>query len=185
MKDFEIRRILRESALFEYLNDADSKVVEEFDLPVAGARIDVAVFNGALHGYEIKSASDTLLRLPNQIIAYSYIFDYLTIVTEDKHYGKVKAIIPEWVSIAICSNNREYKFFVKHEGRQNPNKNGFYIAQLLWRSELIELLMEQGLCFKKKLRNWALCEIAALNIEPNKLSQLVKDKIKKRDNWRT
>ena len=99
MRDFEIRTHLKTSILKKYYSDINSKVVEELNLPVAKARIDLAVINGYLHGFEIKSASDTLQRLPSQLIAYSKVFDYLSIITEDKYHHKVINILPDWKSV--------------------------------------------------------------------------------------
>ena len=48
-------------------------------------RIDVAVLNGEMCGYEIKSDRDTLERLPFQIEIYSKEFDKLTLVVGRRH----------------------------------------------------------------------------------------------------
>src|SRR5690606_8431363 len=109
MKDPCIRQLLRETELSHYLNDADSKVVEELELPVAGARIDMAVINGSLHGFEIKSASDTLQRLPGQIEAYTKVFDYLSIVTEVKYENKILDFVPSWIGIYVCQDKKGIK----------------------------------------------------------------------------
>lgn len=184
MKDYQIRKIVRETELLTYIEDNNSKIIEEMDLSVAGARIDIAVLNGAFHGYEIKSASDNLDRLPHQIVAYSYIFDYLTIVTEEEHYKKIKKITPSWVYIAICENDCENKITFKHKGRKNPKKDGFFIAQLLWRSELFEILNENNIFFKKKYTNWKLCKILSEKIDSEILSNIVRVKMKMREKWR-
>ncbi len=185
MKDFQIRKILRKTELSQFLNDGVSKVVEEMKIPVAQARIDMAVINGAFHGYEIKSASDTLQRLPNQLIAYSYIFDYLTIITEKKYHQKIIDAVPSWVGVAVCSNKvKEKKFVMIQEAKPNINKNKFYIAKLLWHDELVEVLTEQEIAFKKKSRNWILCEILSDNLQLDKLSEIVREKLKKRNNWK-
>ena len=44
----------------------NSRVVDELELLRGVVRVDVAVISDTLHGYEIKSASDNLIRLPNQ-----------------------------------------------------------------------------------------------------------------------
>jgi len=59
------------------------------------ARIDLAVVNGKLHGYEIKSDADTLKRLPAQAEVYSAVFDLVTIVVGEHHLDTVRAIVPE------------------------------------------------------------------------------------------
>lgn len=186
MKDFEIREILKETELRGHISDFSTKIVEELDLPVAGARIDIAVINGSFVGYEIKGASDTLKRLPNQIAAYSHVFDYLTIVTESKYAERVKQIAPPWVRIAICSADSTIKGKLKviRKGRKNPDRNGFFIAKLLWKDELFEILNDQQISFSKKHRHWTLCETLSTKLSVNLLSELVREKLKARKNWK-
>jgi len=183
MHDIDIRLILKSSFLQQYYNDPTSKVVEEMRLPVAGARIDMAVINGHFHGFEIKSASDTLQRLPNQLIAYSYVFDYLTVITEGKYFEKVLNIIPDWVGLSICSNN-EQPIEIIQQSSLNNNRNGFYIAKLLWRNELVDVLNQHQIPFKNKFRNWILCEILSESIDTEALSLMVREKLKIRTDWK-
>ncbi len=186
MKDANIREIMKRTELSQYINDPFSKVVPELKLPVVKARIDIAVINGHLHGYEIKSASDTLQRLPSQLTAYSKVFDYITIVTELKYHERILNIVPEWVGVCVCSDNKnEKEFEVKKVATINSNKEGFFISKLLWHDELVEALTEQKIPVNKYARNWILCEIMARHIPINKLSEIVRDKLKKRENWKS
>lgn len=185
MKDPCIRRLLRETELSHYINDNDSKVVNELSLPVAGARIDMAVINGSLHGYEIKSASDTLQRLPAQIEAYSKVFDYLSIVTEGKYHIKLKKTIPSWVGLILCDDSNGVKTVKQvRKPKRNKNVKGFYIAKLLWKEELMECLSEHQIPFKKKDRTWILCEILESNLDIETLSLSVRNKLKSRIDWK-
>src|SRR4029077_11388986 len=139
-------------------------------------RIDIAVINGHLHGYEIKSASDTLQRLPSQLVAYSKVFDYLTIVTELKYYQRILDIIPAWVGVSVCSDkNDEEEFKTIKPCELNQTKDSFYIAKLLWRDELIEILAEQKIPFRNKDRNWILCEAISMNMEISSLCNVVRE----------
>lgn len=181
MKDPNIRHLLRQTELLQYLNDPRSKVVEELKIPVAKARIDMAVINGAFHGYEIKSASDTLQRLPSQLVAYSYIFDYLTVVTEEKYHDKILELIPAWVGLSICCGD---SIETIQKGFSNPQKNGFHIAKLLWNEELIDILTVLNIPFKRQQRNWLLCEILSQNVEIEELSLIVRERLKQRIDWK-
>lgn len=185
MKDPCIRQLLKETELAHYINDNSSKVVNELSLPVAGARIDMAVINGSLHGYEIKSASDTLQRLPSQIEAYSKVFDYLSIVTESKYFLKLKKTIPSWVGLIVCDDKDGVKT-AKQVRKPILNKKveGFYIAKLLWKEELIDCLTEYRIPFKKKDRTWILCEILESNLDIQTLSLAVRNKLKSRIDWK-
>lgn len=184
MRDFDIRPLLRKTVLQSFYNDESSKVVEEMQLPIAGSRIDMAVINGHFHGFEIKSAQDTLQRLPGQVASYSYVFDYLTIVTEEKYFKKIVDLVPEWVGVIVCDESTETIISVIRKGEKNPNTNGFYIAKLLWRDEIIEILNSRQIQFKKKARNWILCELLAQQISVGELSQIVREKLKSRQDWK-
>ncbi|HKO81263.1 MAG TPA: sce7726 family protein [Chitinophagaceae bacterium] len=185
MRDIEIRQLLRSTQLSKYFADSESKVVEELKLPVAQARIDIAVINGHLHGFEIKSAVDTLQRLPGQITAYTKIFDYLSIVTEGKYYQKILDSTPDWISVYTCTEKAgKCKIVQVRSGSKNKNKEGFFIAKLLWREELIEVLTEQKISFKQKERNWLLCEALANNMTVPELSKIVRTKLKQRIDWK-
>ena len=184
MRDFEIRQVLKRTELSGYLTDGTSKVVEELNLWTTGARIDIAVINGNLHGYEIKSASDTLQRLPNQLEAYGKIFDYLSVVTENKHYGKVYELLPKWVGLYVCNEKSINSIVEIRPPTFNSNKSGFHLAKLLWRDELISVLTEHNISFRKRDRNWILCEVLSDKIEMLKLSDIVRSKLKCRVNWK-
>ncbi|UPK71420.1 sce7726 family protein [Chitinophaga filiformis] len=186
MRDYEIRDVLKQTHLFKYYHDEKSLVVDELDITSAGARIDIAVVNGQLHGFEIKGASDTLNRLPYQIEAYRKIFDYLTIVTEEKHYGKVSEIIPDWVGVILLDEGEHGEITIeqKKEAQFNSQKDAFFLAKLLWKEELLSLLKDLNIPHKKNLRTWLLCELIAKSIEVEELSSLVRSIMKKRSNWK-
>jgi hypothetical protein len=59
------------------------------------ARIDIAVINGKIHGFEIKSEQDNLERLPSQVELYNNVFDTITIVAAENHFNKLNEIIPK------------------------------------------------------------------------------------------
>lgn len=183
MRDFEIRGIIRKTLLNKYYLDRSSKVVEELDLPVARARIDMAVINGHLHGYEIKSSRDTLARLAGQIVAYSKVFDYVTVVTEARYESKLLVTLPEWVGVSRCIEEGEVVQI--RACKLNVNKEKFYLAKLLWRDELIEVLQTSSIRFRKADRHWTLCEQLAEAVDVDTLSGIVRRTLKSRSNWKS
>lgn len=186
MYDFAIRSLLQKTELLQYIDDPNSKVVDELKLPITKSIIDIAVINGHLHGYEIKSASDTLQRLPNQLVAYEKIFDFITVVTEKKHYNKIYNVIPDWVGIGLCyATDGQRAFELLRPPVFNNNKEGFFIAKLLWHEELISILSEFKVPFKKNMRNWILCETLAKHLDTDSLCNVVRQQLKKRKNWKT
>ena len=68
MKDIDIREELRNTTPSQFKYDSTTKIVEELGLSEGAFKIDIAVINGSLIGYEIKSEEDTLL--------YSYFFKF-------------------------------------------------------------------------------------------------------------
>jgi hypothetical protein len=183
MKDADIRPILKATVLKDYISDPLTRIIEEMDLAASGARVDIAVLNGCIHGYEIKSASDTLKRLEQQIVAYSKVFDRLTIVTEPKYIEGVLAVAPDWIEVIECIEG-ESNILIKRIGDLNTNQNGFNLAQLLWREELEKLLQIHCIHYNRKLTKWKLSELLGSRVPVEILSNNVRELLKSREFWR-
>lgn len=185
MRDIDIRPILKTTLLKEHYSDPNTKVVEEWDLAVANARIDMAVLNGHFHGYEIKSSQDNLERLPNQLVSYSKIFDQLSVITEEKYATKILKIIPDWVGVTICYQEGESaKIECIKPCEDNKSQQGTYLAKLLWQPELKEIYRENNIPINNRLNSWGLClELSTLFTTPD-LSNIVREKLKCRQNWK-
>lgn len=185
MRDYEIRKVLRETTLKKFIKDSDSKIVDELDLPITKSRVDIAVVNGHLHGYEIKSARDTLHRLPHQIEGYTKIFDYITVVTEGKHHERILKLLPEWVGVQLCNQTSNgVKIKTIRKPYYNKNKKGFFIAKLLRRDEVINILKRYDISYSNKDTLWRLCENLEENLALNKLSKVVRETLKMRQDWK-
>lgn len=186
MRDFEIRQHLKVLHLHDYYCDRESKVVDELELPVTGTRIDVAVINGSFHGFEIKGASDTLSRLQYQIEGYTKVFDYLAVVSEKKYLDKIIELVPEWVSVIECVNDNGYISLseVQH-GSRNIDTNPFFQAKMLWKEEMINLLSNHNIKFRKSDRTWLLCEAIVNNFDKQSVSNHVRTILKNRANWKS
>src|SRR4029077_13805561 len=57
---------------------------------------DVAVVNGALDGFELKSDRDRLDRLARQSEIYGAVFDRMTLVVGPRHERQAARMIPDW-----------------------------------------------------------------------------------------
>lgn len=136
-------KIVREK-LISYLssNDKNSYVVEEFDIDNGSVRADVvAVSNNMVHGYEIKSDSDTLLRLPNQVKYYNQVFSTMTLVVGVEHVVDALYLIPDWWGVVIASNSEgPVNLNVIRECKINQSINYKTLADLLRKNELIDIL---------------------------------------------
>lgn len=62
--DLIIREALKRLLENRHAKDKKVRIIEELGVHHGTARIDIAVVNGIMHGYEIKSDQDTLQRLP-------------------------------------------------------------------------------------------------------------------------
>lgn len=186
--DPDIRKILYNKFLDtkEFYSDDSTMVINEMNVCGGVSRVDIAVINGKLHGYEIKSEQDTLERLPMQMDSYNKIFDKMTIVTGEKYINKVEEIVPEWWGIYYVSTKKnEIELKRKRAGRINRDVDILQITQLLWKDELIELLNIHGINkgIKSKTR-FALCQIVIDNIDYEAIKLFVNLKLKARPTWR-
>jgi len=141
-KDIEIRSALYEKKLKVFCAAPDTIVVDELGLSHARARIDVAVINGCVHGYEIKSSLDTLKRLPAQLSLYTQCLEKLTLVCARRHIEHVASITPNWCGILMAEKSVRgaVKFTTIRRGSSNTHIDPVQLAHLLWRPEAVALL---------------------------------------------
>lgn len=141
-----IRIALRDRHLRHHRGRRDVLMIDELGLAHARSRIDFAVFNGPLHGYEIKSAGDTLDRLTRQLATYTSALQKLTLVVATRHLGDVSAIIPDWCGLTeIIEGPRGGITFASHRrAHLNPDLDPFMLAHLLWHPEAQSLLRARG-----------------------------------------
>ena len=171
MHDAEIRQILNRGPLDSYRREPDTRVVEELGILEGESRIDIAVVNGHLHGFEIKSEYDSLNRLPQQVSAYNRVFDKLTLVVSPKHLKASCRIVPPWWGVLVVEEaQREVQPELAElvPSKINDTVEAFAVAQLLWRDEAVALLGEMGaskkLLGRPRLVLWqALSELLSLS----------------------
>jgi len=73
--------------------------VAAFEVNVKGSRVDFLVINGNTEGFEIKSKIDTLNRLKKQVGDYKDVFEYNTVLIDEKHITSLQKILPEYYGI--------------------------------------------------------------------------------------
>ncbi|MBH5370956.1 sce7726 family protein [Bradyrhizobium glycinis] len=147
MRDFDVRQALRRDLDEQHRGDGRTRIVEEMGIWAGSVRVDIAVINGELSGYEIKSARDTLARLPAQQELYSQVFDRVTLVVADHHSKKASALIPDWwgVMIASMANGLAVRLQQDRPSYGNPGVDALQVARLLWRPEAVAILERHGL----------------------------------------
>jgi len=110
MQDSDIRKLLHPYLKKGNRKYKDTIIIDEFDLCSGLSRIDVAVVNGVIHGYEIKSEEDTLTRLPNQINYYNKSLEKISIITNKSHLKKIKKLVPNWWGVLTIKSDGKKKF---------------------------------------------------------------------------
>ena len=186
MRDLDIRRALYAEMQRCHGSDPETRVVDELGLCQGTARIDVAVVNGSVHGYEIKSEHDTLARLPSQTDVYNRALDFVTIVTARSHAKKAKAFIPKWWGV-LYATEANGLVELKHvrRARRNPEVDPLAVAQLLWREEALDALQQHGLSAgmlsKPRLALW---KRLATELSLDELRAVVRRCLKQRRDWR-
>jgi len=185
-RDIDIRTKLHKDFCVKYGSDEDTLIVDELNLCQGDARIDVAVINGIMHGYEIKSESDTLERLPGQISIYNQVLDKVTVIVGLNHYDKVVNLVPDWWGIKVVAHNKKgFEIKTRKRNKKNKDVNPYSVAQLLWRDETLEVLAKFGLDkgYKSKPKS-DLWERLAANLPIDQLKFEVREKLKSRSGWR-
>ncbi len=184
-------RTILEKGLEKYNleNKPPAKIFEEFSVRHGIARIDIAVINGIIHGYEIKSDRDTLERLSEQMDKYNAVFDKLTLVVGRRHLYNAINIIPDWwgIMIAKIDMNNKVVFYTIREEEDNPEQVGISVARLLWREEALRILEEQNEAtgFRSKPRDLIYKRLTSvLDVETLK-EQVKYTLLVSRKNWRS
>ena len=185
MNDADLRLAVIEA--LDSLPPADDAVlIEELGLRHGAVRLDIAVVNGRLEGYELKSEQDSLRRLPRQAATYGEVLDRMTLVAASKHLGSARDLLPPWWGIVEASVVDGGVVLTElREARANPRVEPAVLAKLLWRDEALEALEEAGNA--EGLRSATRSRIYARlteTLELRALRSLVRNRLRRREGWR-
>lgn len=187
MKDSDIRAALKYSLQKRYSSDPNTVIIDELGLNNGSSRIDVALVNGIIHGFEIKSDCDSLDRLPDQIRFYSSVLDRVTLIVGYKLAGKALKMIPEWWGVKLAEKLPTGGVLLTEarSPKNNLQKEKLSVVKLLWRNEALELLEEidsiKGMQSKpKKIIYEKIAEIGQLEA----ICSRVRYQLKNRKDWR-
>jgi len=186
--DLEIRNALHRKVLKVNHQCRSTIIVDELGLAHGKIRIDIAVLNGHLHGYEIKSSRDNLARLPDQLNEYRRSLQKLTIVVAPNHVDEVLKIAPKWSGIIEASKGPRGAINFKTLRRAiiNPEIDGVALAHLLWRKEAAEFLAKLGASpIDAKKPRKQLYEAIAEEASVSELTNWIKEKFMARETWRS
>ena len=164
-----IRTSLHRRLVVKHRKEADTVVIDELGLCRGSARVDIAVVNGQLHGYEIKSDRDSLRRLSVQADLYSRVFDRVTLVCGQRHVSRALDIVPPWWEVLwIESTSQDPTFRTAKRGRKNQERDIRALAELLWLEEAMALLAQRnalrGFRGKSRADLWdRVCELLGID----------------------
>lgn len=141
MRDHDIRAALRAKLSRDFAGDDNTRIVEEMGVWSGSVRIDMAVINGELSGFELKSDRDTLERLPFQADLYSRVFDRVSLVVGERHFQTAVDYVPYWWGVLIATQDHQrIRLELKREAELNPSPEPYLVAQLLWKEEALSVL---------------------------------------------
>lgn len=183
MRDLDVRIALRRELSRQHAGDDRTLIVEEMGVWSGSVRVDIAVVNGELQGFEIKSAKDTLSRLCAQEALYSQVFDRVTLVIGDKHLQKAMALVPTWwgITIATSDDNNTVSLSSYRASETNPALNALQVARLMWRDEMIDILERHSLLRGLKSANVEKLRHKAIEaLAPDLLRLEVRETLKRR-----
>ena len=187
MNDAQIRQGFHRKVLQRYHTCTDTLVVDELGLKHGKCRADIAVINGYLNGFEIKSDKDSLYRLSEQVAIYNLVFDRVTAVVTKRHVESVQEILPEWWGIVVCYRGPRgaVKFCTKRKSTLNRNVDAFSVAQLLWSEEARETLSKMGVSPRilRKNRSVLYRHLADL-LSMSELRRIIRNSLMARTDWR-
>ena len=185
MRDSDIRAALTAQLQRDHDGDPNTLIRQEMGLCAGERRIDIAVINGQLSGFEIKSDYDTLIRLADQAAAYGRILDRATLVTTRRYLTPATDMLPTWWRI-ICAQAGEAALTLTliRAGEENDDQDPMAIAQLLWRDEALQELRFRGLAQgMANKRRWLIWERLAAEVPLQELKQVVRDRLRARQEW--
>ncbi|OYX02412.1 MAG: hypothetical protein B7Z15_18975, partial [Rhizobiales bacterium 32-66-8] len=141
-RDADIRPALRARLGRRHAAHDDVVIVEELPVARGGSRLDLAVINGRIEGFEIKSARDTLDRLRRQVALGSPAMERATLVAAPDHIPEALHLLPDWWSVVLAEMGprgaihfRQYR-----RGGMNPQACPRAFVDMLERKEIVALL---------------------------------------------
>jgi hypothetical protein len=187
MRDRDIRAALWKLLGEEHSDDAETLVLDELGICEGATRADVAVVNGSLSAFEIKSDRDTLARLPRQIEAYQRVFDNVTVIVGGRYVERILGSVPSsWGIMQAAMEGDSVALETMREPSPNSAVDPMSLVQLLWRDEALSLLEERDLAkgLRSKPRRVLWQEIVN-HFSPTDVGEAVRGRLKAREGWRS
>lgn len=123
--------------LAKQAESSEARVVEELQIELGAARVDIAVISQQLQAFELKSDLDNFGRLHNQIHAYNRVFDRITIVTGPQYRQGALEVVPSWWGVIQAERLEDgaIRLIEVRAAQANQLQEPRSIASFLWREE--------------------------------------------------
>ena len=187
MRDRDVREGVWHWLEREHAGDDDTLMLDELGILNGSTRIDIAVVNGEIAGFELKSERDTLERLPMQRDLYNLVLDRVSLVVAENHRDKAVELIPAWWGLWIAHPiiGSCVEVSQEREALPNPELDAETICSFLWRDEALAILERHGAVWgvKSKPREilyHRLAEVLSLDT----IRHEVRTALKVREGWR-
>ena len=184
--DPEIRAVLLPQLRAER---TDALVVQEWGITAMGIRdglyfsdtliADVATVGDLVEAWEIKSAADSVARLPRQVPLYSSLFDRCTLVTASNHLKHARGVLPAWWGLTVALSDGD--LVVERPAMANPGP--YNISGLLWADEVYRALRQTGAPARRTDKAVMLGKFNALPRDVT--APLVRAALRARVDWRS
>ena len=178
-RDRDIRPLLHRCLEEKHVNVSTAAIIHELEIPRPSARIDIALVNGLITGYEIKGGSDTLARLSNQEPSFSSVFERMTLVTSERHLNSARLLIPSWWGILEVTQG--HTFVSRRRSGRNPSLKLENLLHIFTKVEIIRLEKALGALGGARERNKVSVIADILGSSPaNKILSSARDLLKQR-----
>jgi hypothetical protein len=184
--DSDIRAAVKQRLAEAHGGDPNTAVIDELSLCQGNARVDIAVVNGLLAGYEIKSDRDTLSRLPRQQSVYELCFEQMTIVVGSRHLKECRVAVPKWWGIWEAKPNQtgvELKELRRNKSNRKVEIES--VVKLLWREEIIEALSQLGIEHGGRSTRRELWNLLCSSAPADDVLRIIRERIRARGDWRS
>ena len=177
--DPDIRKALRNALLRRFPPEDENCLIEEF--ACNDARADIAVVNGILHCFEIKSDCDGLSRLSRQARSYNEIFDQITIVVGERHLDSVSQEVPQWWGITFAHwHKTRLRLTTLRDPKQNFRTLPMSASRLLWGSEATAILRRHKFKVSNRLSTEEVWNLLASSLPEALLRSEIRSALKAR-----
>jgi hypothetical protein len=155
-----LQHLLHKGAVAE-----DVVIISELALESFSRRADLALVNGSIELFEIKSEADTLTRLAGQVETFSRFCDKLHVVGAPCHIDNILSSTSEHVAVWQLESGIGIR--VMRRGRKTPLRDKANLIKLINAQELKQLLATNKIKVDSSRRKYL--EAAAHEISAEKL----------------